>query len=291
MKKLIDILKGIAIGISNIVPGFSGGTMAILVHAYDDLINAVSNIFSHPLKTIKEYWELLIGLILGIVLGVFLIVKIIELFPIYVSFFFTGLIISGVIDTIKTIKTYGKITLVDSLLFLVGAAIIIVLPFLSSTKELELTPLLGIILVIMGIICASAMIIPGISGSLVLMAFGFYNFVMVNIEDFITSLFSFKFESLTPLIITILYALGCIIGIVLASKLIKRSLEKYPRSTYMTVLGLLCASPFTIFYKLNETINEESVNTAPYVFIISAVILVISFALTYLLPKFIKRRD
>ena len=94
--KLFDFLKGIAMGIANIIPGFSGGTMAVILKVYDKFLYALGNFFNHPIIVIKKVWSLFLGIVVGIVLGAVTIVKLLEIFPVPTMLFFVGLIIGSI---------------------------------------------------------------------------------------------------------------------------------------------------------------------------------------------------
>ena len=76
---ILDFLKGICIGIANIIPGFSGGTMAVILNIYERFINGISNLFSHPLKTLKDIWAILLGIVVGVVISIGAITKLLSL--------------------------------------------------------------------------------------------------------------------------------------------------------------------------------------------------------------------
>ena len=121
---ILDFLKGICIGIANIIPGFSGGTMAVILNIYERFINGLSNLFSHPLKTLKDIWAILIGIVVGVVISIVAITKLLSLFPIPTVLFFVGLIIGSIPNLSFEYKHHGGIKIVDLIPFIVSFAII-----------------------------------------------------------------------------------------------------------------------------------------------------------------------
>lgn len=255
---IMNVLKGIAIGIANVIPGFSGGTMAVMVKIYDLFVYAFANFFNDFKNVIKKCWSLFVGIILGILIALVTIVKLLEVIPFITVMFFVGLII-GSIPTIYKKAKQGKLKIADIIGFIIAIVVIVGLPLLPQ-NDVQVSYNIGlyIILFVLGIICSSAMVIPGVSGSLVLMAFGYYSFVMITIKDLLKNLFNFSLDNYWNMFISIAcFALGCLIGIVFISKLITKLTKMYPKTVFFTILGLLVASPFSIIY---ATCNEYTIS-------------------------------
>jgi len=105
---ILDFFKGIAIGIANIIPGFSGGTMAVILRVYERIIGTFSEIAKHPIKVIKDIWAIILGLAVGIVLAILTIVKLLELCPLPTLLFFVGLLLGAMPDLYNEYKKSGK---------------------------------------------------------------------------------------------------------------------------------------------------------------------------------------
>lgn len=293
MSRLLDFLKGICIGIANVIPGFSGGTMAVILKVYERVIGGFSELFKHPLKVIKDLWSLIIGLIVGIVISVFAITKLLSLFPIPTALFFVGLIIGSIPNIFITYKQNGKTSFLDIIFFIIAISIIVVLPLLNKTSiKVDSISIYHIVLMfVLGAICAAAMILPGVSGSLVLMSFGYYLFLMDNISILLKSILSLSFDNfLNAFLVVLSFGLGAIVGIVYVSKLLKKLFVKYPKTIYAIILGLLIASPFAIIYTIIQDYNDVIVNNSPLSYIIG-VIMMLCGAFLVLLPNIIKKRD
>lgn len=251
---VLNILKGICIGIANVIPGFSGGTMAVLLKIYDLFVYAFANILSDFKNVVKKCWSLFLGIGLGVIIALFTIVKLLEVIPFITIMFFVGLILGSIPMIYKKAKI-GKIKIFDILFFLLAIAILIVLPFIKTNNDIDVAYnfYLYILMFVLGAISSSAMVIPGVSGSLVLMAFGYYTFLMSTIKEFLANLFNFSAMNYWNMFFVILsFALGMIIGIIFISKLISMLTKKYPKTVYFTILGLLVASPFSIIYSTNS---------------------------------------
>ena len=250
LKHGLNILKGAAIGVANVIPGFSGGTMAVLLKIYDLFVYAFANIFNDFKNVVKKCWSLFLGILLGVLFAMVVIVKLLEVIPFITIMFFVGLILGSIPQIFKKANS-GKLSIADIISFVIAIAIIVGLPFINTNNSTDINFNFGlyILMILLGIICASAMVIPGVSGSLVLMAFGYYVFLFELIEEYLKNIFNFSINNYWNMFITIgCFAFGCILGIVFISKLISKLTEKYPKTVYCAILGLLLASPFAIIY-------------------------------------------
>lgn len=292
MKIIIDFLKGICIGVANVIPGFSGGTMAVILNIYERVINGFSNFFKAPIKTLKDLWAIIIGLIVGIIIAILTITKLLSTFPIPTALFFVGLIIGSIPNLFQSYASYKKVQVIDIISFIIAMAIIVILPLLNS-NNLEVSNVnVGIIILmfVLGAICAAAMILPGVSGSLVLMAFGYYLFLMDNIGILIESVLRFNFDNFgNSFLIVLSFGIGAIIGIVFISKVLKYLFDKHPRTIYAIILGLLVASPFAIIYAVVKQYNDIIVHTSPLSYVIGVICLAVG-AFIVLLPSIIEKR-
>ena len=257
MEYIMLILKGMIIGVANIIPGVSGGTLMITLGLYEEVIDTISHFF----KKIKKSLKFVIPLGIGMVISVLLLSKLISVcldkyaFP--TTFFFIGLIIGGIpLLWKKTSAAKGKIA--NWVVFIATFAIVLTFAFLKSgdaVVSLENLSITGyLLLFIVGVISAATMVIPGISGSFVLMMLGYYEPIVNTIKDLTN--FSLLGHNL---LILIPFGLGIVIGIILVAKLIEYLLKKYPVKTYYGVLGFVLASLFAIvkpLFDISPTILE-----------------------------------
>lgn len=296
LKHGINILKGMAIGIANVIPGFSGGTMAVLLKIYDLFVYAFANIFNDFKNVVKKCWSLFFGILLGVLFAMVVIVKLLEVIPFITIMFFVGLIL-GSIPQIFTKAKEGRLKVADIISFVIAIVIIVGLPFINTNNSSNISFNFGlyIIMILMGAISASAMVIPGVSGSLVLMAFGYYVFLFEIIEEYLKNIFNFSMNNYWNIFTTIAcFAIGCVIGIVFISKLITKLTKKYPKTVYCTILGLLVASPFSIIYATMTGGEYEVIfNTPIIIFSIISLLLGVGIVLLgeYLSSKNNKKEE
>ncbi len=287
MKWLIDIIKGMLIGVSNIIPGFSGGTMAVMLKIYDRVIYDISDITKHPIKSIKDLIFLGIGLVLGMVVAMFTIAYLLEKFPFQTIMFFVGLIIGSIPNVYKSAVCENTSKL--NYLFIIPAiAIMVIIPMVSSsekTLEISFVPLMLVFIV--GLISAATMVIPGISGSLTLMALGYYSLILTSGTTLMKNFVSGD-GFLDEFILMVIFTIGCVTGILLISKLMSILLNKAPHKTYFFILGLILASPFSIIWSATHS-SEYDISYSALMWVGSIIALIIGIALPILVEILAKK--
>lgn len=246
--KIILVLKGMIIGVANIIPGVSGGTLMITLGLYEEVITTISHFFKNFKKNLKFIIPLAIGMILSIILLSKLISLCLDKYPFPTTMFFIGLILGGIpLLWNKSKAAKGKLS--NWLVFVITFGIILAFAFLKSGDFVvdfnSLTPIGYMTLFIIGIISAATMVIPGISGSFVLMLLGYYEPIVNTIKD----LTNFSLLGHNSLIL-IPFGIGIVVGIVLIAKLIEYLLKRYPIKTYYGVLGFVLASLIAIIKPL-----------------------------------------
>ncbi len=282
MRIFLDFIRGIAIGMSNVIPGFSGGTMALILGVYHRFIEAISDFFSHPLESIKKIGILVIGIIVGIVGAIFLIVKMLELAPFITIMFFIGLIFGSLPFIAPSFKEY-KIKVIDIITFIVCLALIVIFPLLNrNSSNHSLNVVEALIIIVMGMISAGAMVVPGVSGSMILMALGYYTFIIGSLKDFMSGLIELSFKG-NEFIILIVFAIGILLGLVFISKLIKYLFSKYPKTVKIGICGLLIASPFAIIYSSSIEYGIDFTNA--WIYPLGFVTLVIGAISSFMISK------
>jgi len=283
MSVIKDILKGILIGIANIIPGVSGGTMAVSMGIYDKIISSITNLFRNFKQSIKTLFPYIIGMFLGIVGLSFFIEFLFEKYPLPTNMLFIGLILGGVPMLFRRLK--GKKTNIGHyLLFVIFFSFTIILQLLTHVGETNLTYSFDLIqtikLFIIGVIASATMVVPGVSGSLILMLLGFYNPIIEAITSFLKALLSFNIgEVLGACAILIPFGIGVVVGIIVIAKLISFLLEKFETHTFSAILGLILSSPIVIFMNAtNITINFG-------IIVASVITLVIGLFISYRLGE------
>lgn len=261
MNLIKEILRGIMIGVANIIPGVSGGTMAVSMGIYDKMIHAVNHIRTEFKKSVLTLLPYGIGMALGIGLLSFVISYLFDVYPYQTSMAFIGLILGGVPAIWKRVKESGQGRMpkgaVHYALLVIFFAGILLLEIFGGGKEnvAVLTPGLSmsLILFLVGILASATMVIPGVSGSMILMLLGFYTPILEQIKAFISSVLAIDIMAAWgAAMILIPFGLGVVAGIVLIAKLIGFLLERFQTHTYMSILGLVFASPVVVFLQIGE---------------------------------------
>lgn len=260
MNILLDFIKGTFVGIANVIPGVSGGTMAVSFGIYDKLLSALSNIFKDFKNSIRVLLPIGLGMGFGVVGFTFIIGWLLQNQPFITSMAFTGLILGGIPTLYKSFKKglsddAHKSAILNILLFVVFAAFAIFLVFCNADSEsgvLLNADLKTIIIVFfIGIIAAATMIIPGVSGSLVLMILGYYFGILTSVKDFVSALKDFDLDVLFDrFLILFPFGIGCLVGVFALSKLIQWLFNHFCTATYSAIFGLVITAPVSIFIKV-----------------------------------------
>ena len=252
MKEFIaNILRGIVVGLANVIPGVSGGTMMVSMGIYDKLIL----VLTHFVKRFKEAVALLVPIAIGMLLAIAIFSKLFsEVFfpnyPLQTNLFFIGLILGGLPVIYKKVKG-NTIRLSHIVAFAVFFVLVVGFAMLGEGADSGADVSFGIgnivKLFFAGVVAAATMVIPGVSGSMILMIMGYYNTVIDTVSAFIDALRSFDIGKMLELCMVLIpFGVGVLIGIVAVAKLIEFILKKYTLIAYWAIIGLIVASPFAI---------------------------------------------
>lgn len=237
MHHIIVALKGFGMGAANVVPGVSGGTIALLTGIYSDIVGALNAVTEKETwKSLlhgrfREFWRLikgdfLVALLVGVLLSVFSLAKLVTwcltYYPILTWAFFFGLILASAVVMVRGIKDFRGADLIPSV---IGLALGLVICTMSPTKTTD--DIWFIFLC--GAISICAMILPGISGSFILLVMGKYHYIMQAITDLNW-----------PVIIV--FGVGCVVGILAFAKLLHWLLARWERQTMLVLLGFVFGS-------------------------------------------------
>ena len=258
MAFVMDIVKGILIGIANIIPGVSGGTMAVSLGIYDKLIASVSNLLKDWKNSLKVLLPLAIGLGIGIVGFTYAIEYLLSHHTFVTCMAFVGLILGGLPVLVTSLKkelrsSSSSVGIRGVLAFLILFSIAVFLPMLNSEEEVlrtfSVTPMTLILLFLVGVIASATMVVPGVSGSLVMMILGYYYGIIETIKSFLDAVRAFDMTGIIHgFMLLFPFGIGVLLGIFLIAKLITFLFNRYGVQTYCAILGLIAASPFAIFY-------------------------------------------
>lgn len=246
-----SVLKGMVIGIANIIPGVSGGTMMVAMGIYDKLIHCITHLFKEFKKSVLFLLPIAVGMLVAIAASSFGLTWLFDHYPIQTNLLFVGLILGGLPAIWKKVKgkKVGMGHIVAGLLFF---ALVVVFAAMGETEGAAADLTFNIVNVLklfaVGIIASATMVIPGVSGSMVLMLIGFYHPVLNAIKDFFSALADFDIQGiLAGCGILVPFGLGVVAGIFGIAKLVEIIFEKFPLYAYWAIIGLIVSSPIAIF--------------------------------------------
>ncbi len=244
------LVKGVAMGAANVIPGVSGGTIALITGIFERLINALKSLdinairlllkgkFNNFARHIDLYF--LIALFTGVGIAIISLARLFkflfENYPVYIWAFFFGLVLASVVYVAKTVKKWSTSAIVS---FIVGTAIALTITFMKPGTENS-----GFIyLLLCGVVAICSMILPGLSGSFVLLLMGNYKLVMVDAVN------DMNIAVLMPV------AIGAVVGLIIFSHFLSWLLKKYHNQTIATLSGFILGS-LGILWPWKEAITQ-----------------------------------
>lgn len=291
MTFFMDIIKGMLIGIANIIPGVSGGTMAVSLGIYDKLISSVSNLLTDWKRSLVTLLPIIIGCGIGIVGFTYAIEYLLNHHTFVTCMAFVGLILGGIPTLVSSLKkelkkNSSRIGISGIVAFLVLFAVAVLLPMMNAEDEVlktfSVTPGTVTALFFVGVIASATMVIPGVSGSLVMMILGYYYGIINTIKSFLDSLKVFDMAGLIHGFALLMpFGIGVLLGIFLIAKLITFLFNKFGIQTYCAILGLIAASPFAIFYNTGalEQVSSLGIGTMVFSVVLAGVFGVVTYKL------------
>jgi putative membrane protein len=230
-------LKGMAMGAANVIPGVSGGTIALITGIYERLINAIKSFDIHALQLLLKFkWKsfavytdfyFLLPVFTGLVAAVLSLAKLFEYlfahYPVFIWAYFFGLVLASVYYVGKTVNKWNFSTIFS---FIIGTGIAVAVTILHPAAEND-SPLY---LFICGIIAIISMILPGLSGSFVLILLGNYQLVAIDAIN------HFKIKIIIP------FAAGAIVGLIAFSHILSWLFKRYKNQTLALLTGFILGS-------------------------------------------------
>jgi putative membrane protein len=253
-KHILLFLKGIAMGAANVIPGVSGGTIAFITNIYEDLINAlkafdikaIRYLFSLKIKEFSEHisFPFLLALFSGVFVSIISLGKVLGYlfgnYPVYVWAFFFGLILASIYFVGRTISKWSLATIWA---ILIGVSTAVIITNLNPVNQNENT----LYLFVCGIIAMASMLLPGLSGSFVLILMGNYQLI------FLEAVPNFNLIILTPVV------LGSIAGFIILSRIISFLLKRFRDGTIGMLTGFIVGSLLIIWpWKNPEYLLDEA---------------------------------
>lgn len=293
----IRLLSGIGIGIGAAIPGVSGGTIAVILKVYENIISAINNIFKKFKESILILIPVLLGVLIALIPCIILMNKALNNLLFAVVTLFAGFIIGsfpGIAKEVKGQKPNKAAIIALIVCFLIVLAIGITSFFVGDKVDLSTqisSPKVWMffLMIPVGVLASSALVVPGISGSMLMLILGFYKPLVDGATNFIKNLFGGKFSDLNWPFFGVLacFAVGVIIGFFLISKLMKYLLTKHRLTTYYGIMGFIVASVITLYINYDIGKYYQTWGSLKwYVEVIIAVfMLLIGIAIAYFLLK------
>lgn len=306
MKRIINFLKGIFIGIALVIPGLSGSIFAVVVGLYESILNAVNNIRKEFKKSVIFLLPIVFGVGVGILASTKLVLWVTESYTQQSYFFFIGLVLGSVpliLRKVKGVKFKPQYLLISIAAFVAILSIsFLITGNMTETEAKEMPKIVKItgvddflILTFAGIFSCASMSIPGVSGSVMLMVVGQYGSVynaVGNCVDFLKALLTGNFDeakiAASSILVVLPFMIGAIIGIALIAKFLVFLLKKYEALMYYAVGGLVAGAVVTLFTEAaKDPTFSFSIGVSKFLLIllIDAVLVVVGVLCTKYLDK------
>lgn len=285
----VSIIVGFCIGLSVIVPGISGSTIAIVMKVYDKMMYAFSNVFKKFKSCIIFLIPILIGIVVGFALGFLLVRLLLDAYPFITICLFVGLMIGTYPIVLEEVKG-SKPMLYQKGLFVIG----LIIPLLMSVLSLVLTGsrdltnisiMHYIMFLCIGILISLTQLIPGLSATVLLMIFGYYKFLLDEVS--IDLLHNFDL-----LLVYVVIVIGFVIGTLMFSKIINNLLNKQRKSFFFVICGLSLGSMISVFIgqECLDIYKSWDNNSILIEIILGLISLTIGTLLTYIVYRYSKNK-
>lgn len=295
MSYIINAFRGFCMALADSVPGVSGGTIAFILGFYDKFINSLDKLVygnkGEKKESLKFLIKLGIGWIIGMGSAILVLTKLFESNIYEVSSLFLGMIILSIPLIIKTEKECLKGKYYNLFFVIIGILVVSLItyfnPMSGEERVINISNLnfgLGIYIFISAMFAISAMVLPGISGSTLLLIFGLY----IPILSALKEVMKLHFNYLPAVII---FGIGVLVGIILIIKLVKIALEKYRSQTVYCIIGLMIGSLYAIVMgptTLEVPHKHLSFETFNILFFIIGILIIIGLEK---LKKFLEKRE
>ena len=246
MSNILNFIRGFCMALADSVPGVSGGTIAFLLGFYDKFIGSLDNLISGTKEERKEaiifLIKLGIGWVVGFILAMLVLASVFESHIYIVSSMFLGFVLFSIPLVAMEEKEVIKGKYKNIIFTIIGAGIVILISVFNPAADVNVSSLTfgsAVYIFVTGAIAITAMVLPGISGSTLLLIFGLYLPIVSAIKEFLHLNFAY-FPALC------VFGLGIIVGIISVIKLIRMCLEKYRSQTIYAIIGLMIGSLYSI---------------------------------------------
>ena len=257
LEPVVNAAKGALIGAANTIPGVSGGTLAVVTGIYDRLVEAIAHFFRGP-GGWKAHVRFLTPVVIGVAVGILAFARVVDFFlqtyPDQTAFFFIGLILGSLPFIVKT-GLAGRFRPVYVPAGLLTFGVLLVMALAGRPPQTEpittVTAVTALILFGGGALSSATMVIPGISGSFILLVIGLYSTLITAARDLDAAVLG-------------VFMAGAVLGIIIISKLIAFLLERYHGITYSAIVGLVLGSTVTLWPGAPESVGVALIDVAVF---------------------------
>ncbi len=276
-----QIIKGVLIGTANILPGISGGTLAISMGVYEQILYALTHLHKEPKKSLSTLLPYIAGALGGIVGLSFTMEYLFATWPLQTNLAFIGLIFGGLPAVFSRIfhpqqqdcspSSLPALSAVFFLTLVITTALSLIKAEQGPEVTLGGNLISSTLLFLIGIMSAGTMVIPGISGSMILMMIGYYQPLLSAINQALFALLTGDFSTFfIQGILLFPFALGLCIGFYLFARLMETLFSRFARITYCAILGLIISSPIGILAGLpGSCFSLRSISTGGVCFMVA----------------------
>lgn len=254
MKWMVELMRGLTVGVAAILPGVSGGAMLVALGAYEQVIDGINDLTSNFRRSLRALWPYALGMALGALILARVLTQLLYRYPFPTGMAFSGLILGGLPPLIRRAR--------DSHPGAVGIAAALAMAALSiagavlrgGAADVALRSGVGAAIALFGVglVAAVALVIPGISGSVLLMLLGYYGPILAAIGEAADALASGRWGEMLHISGLLLpFALGIGVGALLLARLVQGLLKRWPGPCHCAMLGLTAAAPAVILLELN----------------------------------------
>ena len=257
------LVAGLAIGAGAAIPGVSGAAIAVIFHVYEDIIGAVNNFRKRFGWAIKVLIPILLGILIAVCVCIVLFSYAFEYLMFVLICVFAGFLLGsfpGITDEVKGEKIntkYGFLIGAGALFVIILGVLNVIIGLNGFTVDNLFDPQpvwwLYLVLIPVGAVAAVALTVPGLSGSLILLILGFYRPLVDNVKDWASEMIKHGDFSHTGPLFGVLgcFAVGCLIGVVVVSKIMNILLKKWRKETFFAIIGFIAGSIFVLFFNSN----------------------------------------
>ena len=276
------VIIGLMMGGSIMIPGLGPSTVMIYTNSYNDIINSISNLKKDFKSCFKFLLPILLFALIGFILGLLLVKIVLDYAPLYWLYAFAGIMIATLPDVIKEqpMKFNWKTSWATLIGIILPFILILLMKYSVSIGEINYSPSEYVIIFVVGILVALTQLVPGMSATILLMSLGLFTFLLDGL-----SLSTITNPKLMLLYLTLIG--GCVVGIILFTKLISFLLKKFPYVMHCVTVGMSITSIFLLLF-FNDIIVYS--NLKWWELTIALIIMVISGGLVYLIKYFMNKK-